>query len=194
MRHIKKYSLLAESYKGLTDQQFQFLCKVAGGRWIYNKKTKRVDLYDSISFGDEKFTRFPVNFGVVEGYFDCSYVGLVTLEGAPTEVSESFLCNNNHLKSLIGGPMKAKKYNCSYNDLTNLDGGPEEVESFNCKYNLITTLNDSKLKNVIDFDCGHNKLTSLVGSPEKCDFFECEHNELINLVGVIARRDCNRMS
>lgn len=91
-------------------------------------------------------TEIPVQFGRVDGYFDCAGNKLTTLKGAPTIVGGFFGCNNNVLTSLEGGPqLVGGYYACSFNKLTNLIGAPG-------------VCND-------DFFCRVNKLTSLEGCP-----------------------------
>lgn len=76
----------------------------------------------------KQFTRLPVQFGYVEGYFDCTHSQLTTLQGAPREVADSFYCNSNQLTNLIGAPVSAAdNFNCSDNPLTSLEGAPEYV-------------------------------------------------------------------
>lgn len=48
--------------------------------------------------------RFPVRLGKIGGYFSCSNMGLVSLEGAPSSVGEDFECEGNIFLSLQGLP------------------------------------------------------------------------------------------
>ena len=41
---------------------------------------------------------------IVEGYFNCSYIGLTTLKGGPAFVKKRFGCNVNKLTTLLYCP------------------------------------------------------------------------------------------
>ena len=89
-----------------------------------------------------------VKFNKAKYAFDCSAIGLTSLEGCPKEVGGQFTCEDNELVSLEGGPKTAGSYNCEFNKLTSLKGAPEKV-----KY---------------DFNCSNNKtLESLEGCPKE---------------------------
>lgn len=61
----------------------------------------------------------------VNGIFDCSDLGLTTLEGCPTKVISSFKCNNNFLTDLKGAPKYVLNHFYSlHNNLTSLEGCP----------------------------------------------------------------------
>ena len=88
----------------------------------------------------------------IKGNFDCSYnLGLETLEGGPTDVMISFLCNRcPKLESLEGAP---KKIGCDFEcdwcpSLKSLKGAPKVIfANFSC--------------------CNCNSLKSLKYGPEK---------------------------
>ena len=95
-----------------------------------NPQTNRYD-YDGdlnwntlINFILEDKDGFIINFGKVTGNFECSYLGLKSLEGAPQAIGQSFYCDNNQLTSLKGAPRKVGRYfNCCSNpSLHSLDG------------------------------------------------------------------------
>ena len=92
--------------------------------------------------------KLKVKFNKAKYAFDCSAIGLTSLEGCPKEVGGQFTCEDNELVSLEGGPKTAGSYNCEFNKLTSLKGAPEKV-----KY---------------DFNCSNNKtLKSLEGCPKE---------------------------
>ena len=75
-----------------------------------NPQTNRYD-YDGdlnwntlINFILEDKDGFIINFGKVTGNFECSYLGLKSLEGAPQTVGGDFKCSYNQLTSLKGAP------------------------------------------------------------------------------------------
>lgn len=96
---------------------------------------------------------------VTDGDYICSECNLITLQGAPTEVPESFYCYNNTLKTLQGAPRTVggdfKSYACG---LVSLVGSPDFVGG--------------------EFDVSYNKLRSLKGAPNviKGDL-DCRQNE-----------------
>ena len=104
----------------------------------------------------------------VVGYFNCSHNKLISLEGSPRVVRESFYCNDNNLTSLKGAPIKIEdNFDCSHNTLTSLEGAPREIEGyFECRLNDLTSLEGAPIKVGGYFDCQWNKLASLEGAPE----------------------------
>lgn len=167
-----------------------------------NPQTGRYDCpegldYDTVGnfFAKKDGDGFIVNFGKVEGDFDCSEMNLTSLKGAPTEVAGSFSCRGNHLTSLEGAPRKVgKSFNCSSNSLASLEGAPEEVKgSFHCGYNDLTSLEG--IPTVGSLHCYHNKITSLRGlHQDSIEDLECHHNQLTSLEGtpskVLGSFDC----
>ena len=76
-----------------------------------SKDGKHVDCDTGITIRDDDLIdgKFPFPFGKVKGHFDCAFADdLVSLEGAPEEVTGDFFCSH-----------------CS--KLTSLEGAPEEV-------------------------------------------------------------------
>lgn len=92
--------------------------------------------------------KLKVKFNKAKYNFDCSAIGLTSLEGCPKYVGGEFSCEDNELVSLEGGPKYAGSYNCEFNKLTSLKGAPEKVKW--------------------DFICSNNKtLESLEGCPKE---------------------------
>jgi hypothetical protein len=139
----------------------------------------------------------PVKFGVVNGPFDCSGVGLTTLAGAPSKCSE-FNCSNNSLTSLQGSPqiVDGGIVNCSKNKLQNLEGGPQ-TGAFT---KLQGDVADAKRNTFYKYDCSFNLLNTLRGYPQTASDlggttdvtvimadFNCSNNQyLFVLEGVTA--------
>jgi len=97
---------------------------------------------------DMQLTKIPVKFGIVTGYFDCSYNDFTSLIGCPERVEGSFYCDHNQLTSLEGCPRKVGgTFECSHNRLTSLKGCPEKVGNiFYCDHNPVHfTKEDIKL-------------------------------------------------
>ena len=94
-----------------------------------------IDVSEDISFEIQILKEFPeyIQFGVVEGFFDCSYCHLKSLRGVPRIVKGCFDCADNELTSLEGAPR-------------------EEGGDFSCKHNPTSfTENDVKsICNVVE--------------------------------------------
>ena len=113
----------------------------------FNPVTKRYDSKNTSSYffimNKEillyliKDGKFSIPLGKIDGVFDCSYLGLTSLEGAPTEVSRDFNCSHNKLTSLEGAPqIVGRNFDCSFNNLTSLEGAPKIVGGdFWCNHN-----------------------------------------------------------
>ena len=130
---------------------------------------------------------FTINFGKVTGNFECSYLDIKSLKGAPQEVGGDFKCSYNQLTSLKGAPQTiGESFNCSNNQLTSLEGAPQEVGGgFNCMDNLLTSLEGAPKKVKGWFYCSNNKLTSLKGAPQTVGGnFYCPWNQLTSLEGA----------
>ena len=97
--------------------------------------------------------------------FNCSdCISLISLKGAPNEVSGNFYCNYcTSLTSLEGAPEKVggdfRCHDCE--SLTSLEGAPKEVAGcfycYNC--NSLTSLKGAPKEVGIDFDCSGCKFT-----------------------------------
>ena len=73
--------------------------------------------------------KLTIKFNKVNGDFNCSYLGLTSLEGCPEYVEGNFDCSYNHLTSLEGCPKHVGGiFDCSYNELINLDELPKEIK------------------------------------------------------------------
>lgn len=133
------------------------------------------------SFGD-------IKFGVVTGYFDCSFNKLRSLEGSPRKVEGYFNCSFNNLTSLNYAPeYVGSTYHCERNQLTTLKGAPKYVKgSFFCHFNKLTTLENAPQEVEGDFICSNNKLiSSLRGAPARIGgSFRCDNNQLTTLEGA----------
>lgn len=125
-----------------------------------------IDIHENIKIKGQMY-ELPVQFGIVEGNFDCSNLGLETLKGCPDIVEGYFKCSNNNLISLEYSPKKVnREFNCNYNKLSNLKGLPKELNShLSCSMNSLTTLEyiPSHIKG--DFVCSYNKLSSFEHFP-----------------------------
>lgn len=78
-----------------------------------------VDVNDFVNLSYKRLTEIPIQFGTINGYFDC---------------------RGNHLNSLKGCPKAVKGFNCSFNKLTSLKYCPKVTTWFNCFNNKLVYL------------------------------------------------------
>ena len=140
-----------------------------------------IDVDGDVNLMRKGLKEFPsfIQFGVVKGFFDCSYNNLTSLKGSPKEVDGDFDCGSNKLITLEGAPKEVSgSFDCCSNKLTSLEGSPREVKGFfDCSYNQLTSLKGSPKKVGGFFACGHNSLRDLKGSPNKVEgCFNCIKN------------------
>jgi len=103
--------------------------RLVNGRW---------DVDGSVDISEMNFSKLPVKFGKVGGYFDCGRcTSLTSLDGAPTNVGYDFSCFRCiSLTSLDGAPTNVgTSFSCcGCTSLTSLDGAPTNVGSwFSCE-------------------------------------------------------------
>ena len=130
---------------------------------------------------------FTINFGKITGDFNCSGLDIISLKGAPQEVSGGFYCYYNQLTSLKGAPQKVGGgFNCHANKLISLEGAPQEVvKDFSCYNNQLTSLKGAPQTVGGHFNCSYNRLTSLEGAPQEVGGdFNCYSNQLTSLEGA----------
>ena len=146
-----------------------------------------IDVDGGVGLSDKGLKYLPLRFNYVSGLFQCSFNGLLSLEGSPQTVGKHFDCSDNKkLKSLKGGPQTVGGYfNCGGNNLKTLEGCPQTVsDSFYCHYNKLTSLESCPQKVGGSFGCFYNNLESLEGCPHTVDgSFLCSNNELKTLKG-----------
>ena len=109
-----------------------------------------IDVDGSVDLRDKKLKEFPdyIQFGVVNGRFDCSHNQLTSLRGCPRVVKHTFSCYRNRLTSLEGAPTTVGiNFDCSDNRLVTLKGAPKKVRGdFFCMYNSIQFTEDDVRK------------------------------------------------
>lgn len=128
----------------------------------------------------------PVQFGIINGNFNCCDLELSSLKGSPREVYGDFNCSFNKLKSLEHCPLIIQgDFYCNCNLLKSLKGCPDILKgSFNCNHNKLKTLLYCAEEIGGDFSCQNNKLVSLKGCPKVINKnFYCSNNMLTSLEG-----------
>jgi hypothetical protein len=183
--------------------------RVMTKRWLDALKVKNytinedltVDVNGNVNLARLNLPEIRVQFGMINGNFDCSYNELTTLKGTPYQITGAFDCNKNKLTTLENGPKKTWYYTCTENQLISLLGAPEEVTaSFNCSHNLLKNLdylpkkigdtlklsynNITSIEQLINCQIGvalevdNNQLTHYKGLPLNLKKFSCYKNEI----------------
>ena len=140
-------------------------------------------MLESLDYSD-KYLKTLVDLNIsdfVDGYFNCSSNKLISLEGAPKRVLQSFSCEHNQITSLKYAPeMVGDNFNCYNNKLTNLVGAPNKIYgSFYCYNNNLTTLEGAPEYVAGNFHCSDNKLETLEYLPIVDGKLHCYNNNWI---------------
>jgi hypothetical protein len=134
------------------DSDFKFVVSVRNNVYLVNKN----------------LTHFPIQFGVIEGTFNCSQNKLTSLEGAPFNVRDDFICSNNQLTSLKYCPKKIRgSLNATHNELTSLEHCPSIMGNYQFEYNKITSLLGLPEYIYDSLYVSFNQLKNLEHSPKK---------------------------
>lgn len=84
-----------------------------------------VNIKGDVYLHNTHIEEFKVQFNEVSGSFICSYNRLKSLKGSPRIVEKTFDCSNNQITSLIEGPKQVgRHYDFSYNQVSSLEGLP----------------------------------------------------------------------
>jgi hypothetical protein len=119
-----------------------------------------IDVDGDVNLWDKGLTSIPLNFNIVNGYFDCGNNNLTSLKGCPVRVSDGFYCDDNNLTSLQYSPQYVESGNFSCSD--------NQIESLQYYSELIRG----------DFWCYNNNLTSLEYHPTVYGKFYCYNNQI----------------
>ena len=122
-----------------------------------------VDVNDHVDISYCHLKKIPIQFGVINGSFNCSHNKLTTLKGAPFIVRGLFNCSFNLLKDLSYSPKEAQNLICSNNKLTTLKGAPQDLVNMYCEKNRLTNLEGAPAKIHNTLDVSDNEITSLTG-------------------------------
>lgn len=104
-------------------------------RIIYNESTTKYDRLDytwGVCGVDELLDddgKLIIQFGVVNGFFNCGTSKISSLEGCPEYVGGFFSCDySRNLTSLVGGPKYVKtNYHCNDTNITSFEGCAEYI-------------------------------------------------------------------
>ena len=119
-----------------------------------------VDIKGDVNLISKGLSQIPIQFGIIDGSFNCSWNNLTSLEGCPQLIGSSFYCSRNELTSLEGCTQKIHGgFYCSDNKLTSLKYCPEIiVEDFDCQNNNLTSFKyfPKEIKGKYVCTCGNN--------------------------------------
>jgi len=128
MKYIRNYKVF-ENNTDLTQEQIDFLDNCAGTRWYVNPNTGFIDVQGGFDGSSRKLDDFKgLRFGNVSGSFFCYFNNLKTLDGSPRKVGGNFDCHGNPLISLEGSPLEVE--------------GEFAINKFFSKYNITEFLKE----------------------------------------------------
>jgi len=128
--------------------------------WLEEHKIKNytinadltIDVGGDVNLHCRKLKKIPYQFGIVNGYFDCSNNKLTSLKHCAKTVNGYFNCSRNQLTSLEHCPKIVNGYffDCFNNQLTSLEHCPKTVNGhfycFDNPLNSIKELFDIRVK------------------------------------------------
>jgi hypothetical protein len=151
-----------------------------------------VNVNDDVDICENRMTKIPLKFNIINGSFNCGFNKLTSLKGGPVKVKNGFSCSLNKLTTLYGAPKEVGgDFFCDDNELLILDGFPEKVGRFiDCSDNELISLERCTEKVNGTFACYRNKLISLKGGPKEVRLdYLCSNNNLITLEGFPEKID-----
>jgi hypothetical protein len=154
MKHLRKYKIFE------SNTEIDKICRKYDIINYTINNDNSVDVDDDVNLWDKKLESIPLNFNIVNGYFDCGSNQLTSLKGCPVRVGDWFYCN--------------------YNRLTSLQHSPQYMENgyFSCGRNKIESLQYCTKLIRGDFYCYNNELTSLEYHPTVYGRFYCSNNQI----------------
>src|SRR5574344_2581190 len=113
MKHLRKYKLFE------SNTEIDKICRKYDIKNYTINSDNSVDVDGNVYLWDKKLTSIPLNFNIVNGYFECGYNYLTSLKGCPVRVSNEFSCYNNQLTSLQYSPqyMENDDFSCGWNKI-----------------------------------------------------------------------------
>jgi hypothetical protein len=156
MKHLRKYKIFE------SNTEIDKICRKYDIKNYTINSDNSVDVDNGVYLLDKKLESIPLNFNIVNGYFDCDDNNLTSLKGCPVRVGNYFSCYSNELTSLQYSPQYMENgdfycrsnkieslqyctelirgnFYCSYNKLTSLEHHPTVYGEFYCRYNQINT-------------------------------------------------------
>jgi hypothetical protein len=154
MKHLRKYKLFE------SNSQIDTICEKYDIENYTINSDNSVDVDDDVWLYNKGLKSIPLNFNIVNGYFECGDNYLTSLKGCPVRVGSWFYCHGNNLTSLQYSPQYVENgnFSCDNNKIESLQYCTELIRS--------------------DFSCSYNKLTSLEHHPTVYGEFYCGYNQI----------------
>ena len=118
-----------------------------------------IDVDQHVDLSVENLKKLPLKFNKVDGWFNCNFNMMKSLEGSPIEVNGDFNCVGNELTSFKFAPRIIRgDFYCSSNYIKTFEYFPSFVKDiFNCVENPIYEVwylfhDTSKIELLNDFD------------------------------------------
>jgi hypothetical protein len=151
---IKKYKIFE------SNTEIDKICRKYNIKNYTINSDNSVDVDGDVYLWNKKLESIPLNFNIVNGYFECGDNHLTSLKGCPVRVGSWFSCYGNNLTSL--------QYSPQYVENGNFYCGSNKIESLQYCTELIRGY----------FSCYDNKLTSLEYHPTVYGKFSCWNNQI----------------
>jgi hypothetical protein len=154
MEHIKKYKIFE------SNTEIDEICKKYSIKKYTINNDNSVDVNGYVELWNKGLKSIPLNFNIVNGWFDCGRNLLTSLKGCPVRVGNGVYCYDNNLTSLQYSPqfMENGKFSCGRNKIESLQYCTELIRG--------------------NFYCYENKLTSLQYHPTVYGEFYCRNNQI----------------
>jgi hypothetical protein len=165
-----------------------------------------VNVSDSVDISNKNLTSIPIQFGLIDGSFDCSHNQLTSFHNFPRVITKFLSCYANKFTHLKDMPEVGEGIDVSYNELvslegiqktikgylyiqgnklTSLKGGPDKIKgAFIASKNQLVTLEAGPTQVKGSYYVQENKLVSLKGIPLKLETVDCSENLLENLAFI----------
>ena len=168
---------MIKTFEQFNNQDIDAISKEYNIKGYTIREDGKVDVNGSVYLDNKNLTKLPLDFGIVNGIFDCSGNKLTNLEGSPEKVLEHFWCNDNYLTSLEGAlEYVGGDFDCYDNNLTSLYNVPKYiVRIIDVRYNKILDVKGLVSCKFGILNEGDNPIYSIIK-----DIDDLEHFYLIN--------------
>jgi hypothetical protein len=154
MKHLRKYKIFE------SNTEIDKICRKYKIKNYTINSDNSIDVDGDVDLWGKKLESIPLNFNIVNGWFNCGNNYLTSLKGCPVRVGNGFRCYRNKLTSL--------QYSPQYIENGYFHCGDNKIESLQYCTELIRG----------EFYCDGNKLTSLQYHPTVYGKFYCYYNQI----------------
>ena len=131
MKHLRKYKIFE------SNTEIDEICREYDIENYTINGDNLVDVYGNVDLYWKKLTSIPLNFNIVNGYFNCGNNYLTSLKGCPVRVGNWFSCHNNKLTSLQYHPTVYGEFYCYNNQINTFENFYYFKEDIDFRYNPI---------------------------------------------------------